>query len=320
MRVGKTMKSWQFTGVNEPLVLNEVPEPTPAVGEVLIDIKAAGLCHSDVGVMTDPGWLDMLAHLPITLGHEVSGVIAELGEGVTGWEVGDRVGLCPTSGGGTPGYTGDGGFSSKLVIGEAALVKLPDSVDFIMGAAGTDAGMTSHAAVITQGGVKAGDKVGIIGLGGLGQIGARIAVLAGAEVYAAEIDESVWPLAEEIGITRVAKGIKDFGDVTFDVIVDFAGFDTTTADAVDVIRRDGTVVVVGMGKLTSTISTKSLILNQCRLVGSNGGTKEDVIGVYKYLATGDLKPIVTTISFDEIAEGLEKLHNGEIVGRLVAQM
>ncbi len=199
-------------------------------------------------------------------------------------------------------------------------MKLPDEVDFVLGAAGTDAGMTSHAAIITQGGVKAGDKVGIIGLGGLGQIGARIAVLAGAEVYAAEIDERVWPLAEEIGITKVSRDISDFPDVTFDVIVDFAGFDKTTADAVDIIRRDGTVVVVGMGKLNSTISTKSLILNQCRLVGSNGGTKEDVAGVYNYFATGQLTPIITTIGFDDIPQGLEKLHNGEIVGRLVAQM
>lgn len=314
------MKSWQFTGVNEPLTLNEVPMPQPGSGEVLIEIKAAGLCHSDVGVMTDPGWLDMLAHLPITLGHEVSGVIAGLGEGVEGWELGDRVGICPTSGGGTPGYTGDGGFSQYLVIGEPALVRLPEGVDFIQGAAGTDAGMTSHAAMITQGGVKAGDTVGIIGLGGLGQIGARIAILAGAEVYAAEVNEAVWELAPEIGIKAMAKSIKDFEGVTFDVIVDFAGFDTTTADAVEIIRRDGTVVVVGMGKLTSTISTKSLILNQCRLVGSNGGGKSDVEGVYKYFATGELRPAITTISFDEIAQGLERLHRGEIVGRLVAQM
>lgn len=314
------MKSWQFTGVDEPLALNDVPEPVPGAGEVLIEIKAAGLCHSDVGVMTDPGWLDMLAHLPITLGHEVSGVIAGLGDGVIGWKVGDRVGICPTSGGGCPGYSGNGGFSSHLIIGEPALVKLPDNVDFVMGAAGTDAGMTSHAAVITQGGVKAGDKVGIIGLGGLGQIGARIAILAGAEVYAAEIDDRVWDLAHHIGITRMAKDIKEFSDVTFDVIIDFAGFDTTTADAVDIIRRDGTVVVVGMGKLTATISTKALILNQCKLVGSNGGTKDDVIGVYEYFATGQLTPTITTIGFDEIAHGLEQLHRGEIVGRLVAEM
>lgn len=313
------MKAWQFTNTHEPLVLNEVPDPSPGPGQVVLDVRAAGLCHSDVGLMEDEGWLSMLAKLPITIGHENAGVIAEVGPGVTDFAVGDRVGVCPTTPAGAPGYSFDGGFAPKLLIGTEALVPLPDGVDFINGAAATDAGMTSYAAVITQGGVKEGDTVGIIGLGGLGQIGAVVAMIAGAEVYVAEINESVWPLAGELGAKGVKSSIKDFEGVSFDVIVDFAGFGTTTADAVDIIRRDGTVVVVGMGRLESTISTKSLILNQCRLVGSNGGTKEDIAGVYAYMASGRLSPTITTIGFDEIPEGLEKLRNGEVIGRLVAE-
>ncbi|WP_274755763.1 zinc-binding dehydrogenase, partial [Actinotignum sanguinis] len=288
------MKAWQFTNTNEPLVLNEVPEPKAGPGEVVLEMKAAGICHSDVGLLTDEGWLSMLAKRPITIGHENSGVVAEVGEGVTEYQVGDRVGVCPTTAAGAPGYSFDGGFAPKMAVPAEALVPLPDEVDFILGAAATDAGMTSHAAVVTQGGLRKGQTVGIIGLGGLGQIGARVAVLAGADVYVAEINEKVWPLAEKIGAKGVKKGIKDFSDITFDLIVDFAGFGTTTADAVDVIRRDGTVVVVGMGKLESLISTKSLILNQCRLIGSNGGTKADIAGVYDFMATGKLAPQVTT--------------------------
>ncbi|SFV23282.1 zinc-binding dehydrogenase [Micrococcus terreus] len=312
------MKAWQFTNTHEPLVLTEVEEPTPGPGQVLLEMKAAGLCHSDVGLLEDEGWLSMLAKTPITIGHENAGVVAELGEGVTEFSVGDRVGVCPTTPAGAPGYSFDGGFAPKMVVDAQALVPLPENVDFVQGAAATDAGMTSHAAVITQGGVKAGDTVGIIGLGGLGQIGARVAVLAGADVYVAEVNEKVWPLAEEIGAQGVKASIAEFEDVTFDVIVDFAGFGTTTAQAVDVIRRDGTVVLVGMGKLESTINTKSLILNQCNLKGSNGGSKEDVAGIYEYMATGKLNPTITTIGFDEIADGIEKLKNGEVVGRLVA--
>ncbi|MCR2794173.1 zinc-binding dehydrogenase [Microbacterium sp. zg.Y625] len=312
------MKAWQFTGTHQPLVLNEVPDPEPGPGEVVLKMTAAGLCHSDVGVLEDEGWLSMLAKLPITLGHENAGVVAAVGEGVTDYAVGDRVAVCPTTAVGAPGYGYDGGFAEKMAVAAEALVPIPEGVDDVYGAAATDAGMTSHAAVITNGGVKAGDTVGIIGLGGLGQIGARVAVLAGATVYVAEVNESVWPLAEEIGAAGVAASITDFPDVTFDVIVDFAGFGTTTAQAVDAIRRDGTVVVVGMGKLESTISTKSLILNQCILRGSNGGTKEDIVGVYEYMKTGQLKPETTTIRFDEIAEGLERLHRGEVKGRLVA--
>ena len=104
----------------------------------------------------------------------------------------------------------------------------------------------------------------------------------------------------------------------FDVIVDFAGFGTTTAEAVDIIRRDGTVVLVGMGKLESLINTRSLILNQCNLKGSNGGTKEDIAGVYELMASGDLKPTITAITFDEIPEGIDKLRDGKVTGRLVA--
>lgn len=144
-----------------------------------------------------------------------------------------------------------------------ALVKIPEGVSFALGAAGTDAGMTSHAAVISNGQVKAGDKVGIIGFGGRGQIGARVAVLAGAGVYVAETNESVW----------------------------------------ENVRVDGRVVQVGMGRLEATISTKWLILKSVTLVGSQGGTIEDVKGVYDYFATGESDPAITEITFDEIPAG-----------------
>lgn len=312
------MKAWQFTDTNEPLTQADLPDPVAGPGQVVVRMRAAGICHSDVGLLTDEGWLSMLAKRPIVIGHENAGEIAEVGEGVTGFAVGDRVGICPTTAAGAPGYSFDGGFAEKMVVDAQTLVPMPDGLSFAQGAAATDAGMTSHAAVITNGGVRAGDTVGIIGFGGLGQIGARVAVLAGATVYVAEVNEQVWDLARDFGVTRVEKSITDFSDVSFDVIVDFAGFGTTTADAVDVIRRDGTVVLVGMGRLESTINTKSLILNQCNLRGSNGGTKEDIAGIYSYMATGQLDPKLTEISFDEIPAGIERLHHGKVEGRLVA--
>ena len=196
-------------------------------------------------------------------------------------------------------------------------MRIPDEVDFVNGAAATDAGMTSYAAVVRRGGVKAGDKVGIIGLGGLGQIGARVAHLLGAEVYVAEIKEDIWPLAKELGAVDVRRSIKDFNDVKFDVIIDFAGFGTTTADAVDVIGLGGVVVLVGMGKLETTIDSKSLIVNQCDLRGSNGGTPDDIRGVYELMRTGKLSPVTTCISFDEVPQAIERLEAGDVKGRLV---
>lgn len=314
------MKAWQFTNTHEPLTLADVPEPRPGPGEVLIDIKAAGLCHSDVGLLEDEGWLQTLAKRPITIGHEVAGVIAELGAGVSGWTVGDRVGICPTTAAGAPGYVRDGGFSYKTVTPAISLVRIPEGVSFVQGAAGTDAGMTSHHAVIANGQAGQGSTVGIIGFGGLGQIGARVAVLAGADVYVAEVNERVWQSARDAGVKDVKKSIKDFAGVNFDVIVDFAGFGTTTAEAIDVVGIGGRVVQVGMGRLEATISTASLILRKVTLIGSQGGTKEDVEGVYRYLATGKLTPTITQITFNEIPDGIDRLKRGEVVGRLVAKI
>lgn len=314
------MRAWQFTGTHEPLVRTEVPEPTPGPMEVVVDVTAAGLCHSDVGLMEDEGWLSMLAKRPITIGHEVAGRVSALGEGVTEWQIGDRVGLCPTTGTGAPGYAFDGGYADKVRIHQQALVRIPENVSDQLGAVGTDAGMTSHHAVIAKGKAGPGVKLGIIGLGGLGQIGARVGVLAGAEVYVAEINQDVWGLAEPLGVKGIARSITEFADVGLDVIVDLAGFGTTTAEALETVKRFGRVVQVGMGRLEATISTKALILKQVELVGSAGGTKDDVAGIYDYFATGKLTPSTTDITFDEIADGLDRLKRGEVTGRLVAKL
>ncbi len=309
------MKAWRFTHTNDPLVLTEVPAPVAAPGRVIIDVKAAGLCHSDVGIFEDEKWLAIMTP-PVTPGHEVAGVITSVGEGVTDYAVGDRVAVWPMVD--FTGYQVDGGFGEQASVATEALVRIPDGVTYAQAAAATDSGMTSHNAIFGTGGVTEGTKLGIIGLGGLGQVGARVAVLRGAEVYVAEIDESVWPLAEKIGATRVVKDIKELADENLDVIVDFAGFGGTTADSVEVIGQGGTVVVVGMGRLEATINTYPLIMKGAKVVGSVGGSAQDIADVMEWMAKGELDPVLTPITFEEIREGLEKLERGEVVGRLVA--
>ena len=314
------MKAWQFTNTNEPLALNEIPEPTPGPGEVVLDIKAAGLCHSDVGVLDEPGWLATIPVRPVTMGHEVAGVITEIGEGVTDWQVGDRVGVCPTGESGVaPGYGRDGGFSFKHRVWAGDLVRMPDELSFELAAMGTDAGMTSYHAVVAQGRLEKGQKVGIIGLGGLGQVAARIAVVKGAEVHVAEINEEVWPLAKKIGAVDVVKDAAEWADQDFDLVVDFAGFDTTGAGA-KAVRRGGRVVLVGMGKLSFTLDTMDMILKEIEVIGSNGGTLQDVAACYELFASGEINPQFAVIGFDDIPEGIEKLRRGEVTGRLVARI
>lgn len=311
------MKAWQFTGTAEPLVLNEVPVPEPGVGEVLLEIKAAGLCHTDVGIMHDPGWLPTLGPLPLTLGHEVAGVVVALGPGVEGVAVGQAVGLSP-AGVTRPGLGRDGGYSSYCVAVPEDLIPIPAGVSFAQAAAGTDAGKTAQHAVVCRGEVAAGHEVAIVGFGGIGQVATRLAVLRGADVTVVEPRADLWERARGLGVSRVVASLGEVGESVMDVVIDFAGTGTTTQEAIAVARRGGRVVQVGMAQLTAEISTRDLIMKQVSLVGSSGGSTQDIAEVYRLMASEELQPLLPTTTFDGIPEGLEALRRGKVDGRLVA--
>lgn len=311
------MRAWQFVGTHKDFERVDIEEPTAGPGKVVIDVKAAGLCHSDVGILEDEKWLENMKELPVVPGHETAGVISEVGEGVTDWQVGDRVAVWPMAE--FMGYMVNGAWEDRAEVSTDALIAIPDDVTFAQAAAATDAGMTSVGALSTAG-VEAGMKVGVIGFGGLGQIGARVAKLRGADVYVAEINEAVWDRAREAGATQVATSISEFADVELDVIIDYAGFGVTTADALKAVKAGGRVVQVGMGKLEATIDTYSLILGKKQLHGSVGGSKEDIVETMRHIAAGDLKPAITEIDFEEIPAGVQQLADGTVVGRLVAKV
>ncbi len=314
------MKAWQFTGTDKPLELNEVPEPSAGPGQVVVEVKAAGVCHSDVSTLDDPGWMALFSTLPRTMGHENAGVITEVGAGMDQWKVGDRVGLAPVmSDGDALGYgKWDGGFGPKMVATADNLVKLPDEVPFDLGAMATDAGLTAYHAIMAVGGAKAGMKVGVIGLGGLGYIGARVAALSGAEVYGAEVNPETRKLKDEIGLADVADSIDAFKDKGLQLIVDYAGFGTTTAAAVETLAEFGTFVQVGMGRLEATINTYPLIINQLTLKGSKSGTKEDLENLYALMRSGELNPPMNLITHADIPDAIDKLRAGGVVGRFIA--
>lgn len=176
--------------------------------------------------------------------------------------------------------------------------------------------MTSYHAIIKVGRTTTGMKVGVIGYGGLGQIGARAAVLAGAEVHVAETKEAVWDLARKAGVTSLVQDAADWAGQGFDLVVDYAGFETTQK-AIDAIKRGGTVVQVGLGQPTFTINSPTILGRT--LIGSLGGTVEDIEEVFDLLLTREIEPEYTEITFDEIGAGLERLRHNKVTGRLVAR-
>lgn len=314
------MRGWLFSGTNKPLELIEKEEPKAIPGQIVIDVKAAGLCHSDVAALQDPGWMPLFPNGPVIMGHEFAGVVIEVGEGVTNFKMGDRVGANPMNRETkvTAGYTYDGGYAEKVRVPADQCVIIPEGVSFEEGAASTDAGITSYRALFSIGQAKEGSKVGIVGVGGLGQFALQMALIKGCEVVATDVTPEARQLAKELGAHKVYDSILDMKEAECDVIVDFAGFGQTTADAIEAVRPQGTVVIVGMGKLESNVNTYSMITKEVKLLGSNGGSVEDLQGVYDCFATGKMNPQLVTIPFEDIDKGLEKLKNHEVKGRLVA--
>jgi propanol-preferring alcohol dehydrogenase len=246
-------------------------------------------------------------------------VVSAVGEGVTSLGVGDRVGV-PSGLPNANGYYRDGAYAEKTTAIATAVVRVPDGLDFVTAAAGTDAGNVAHHAVVTRGQVRSGEKVGIIGIGGVGQIGARIAVVLGCEVYAAELKEDVWPIAAGIGVVRCVKDIRELADVGLTTIIDFAGFGTTTNGALEAVADGGRVIQVGMGRLVFEFNANPLIFKQVDLTGSMGGGVEDLQAVYDLMGSGLLAPKVTTWDFARIPEGLDELRRGTVQGRIVVDM
>ncbi|GAB2466494.1 zinc-binding dehydrogenase [Xylanimonas ulmi] len=313
------MRAWQFEGLEKGLVLNEVPEPEPGEGEVVVAVRGSGLCHSDLTYMKNPA---AMPFLPMTEGHEIAGVIAKIGPGVTGWSVGDRVGVCPSGVAAPAGVFRHGGFADQHVCPAADLARVPDGLSWALAAAATDAGMTSYHAIIKRGGASAGKKVGVIGYGGLGQIATRAAVLAGAEVHVCEPKTEVWDLAREAGAVGVVADAAEWAKQGFDLVVDFAGYGTTDKALAAVKQKfggrgePGKVVQVGLGTGRLDVAVHQLLGRD--LVGSLGGTVQDIEELYDLMVRGELTPYVTQIGFEEIGAGLERLAAGKVTGRLVA--
>lgn len=315
------MKAYLFENAADGLVSVDVADPTPGPEEVVIEIGAAGICQSDVHILNGHGD-DWLRKRPIVLGHEVAGTVAELGSGVDGFAVGDRVAVALVS---HPieqadfahaiGLGFDGGFAEKAAVPARNLVRVPDAVSFPMAAVSTDSVATSYHAVACEAGVTPGSTVAIIGLGGLGLNGVRFAALQQATVYGVDVNPATFDLARSLGAADCFASVADIPGNP-DALVDFAGMGTTTAEAIVAVRPGGRVVVVGLGSPEATISTALLTTKNVQLKGSIGASLEDLEVVLAMIADGVLEPVLEEIAFADLTAGIERLERGEVRGRL----
>jgi propanol-preferring alcohol dehydrogenase len=315
----ETMAAWRWTGTGRPLSLQDVPVPEPGDDEVVVRVRAAGMCHSDVGELDEPSWAANITRNPITLGHEIAGEVAAVGSLVTGWTRGQRVGVHPL-GRTVPGYSRDGGYAAYTVAPAGDLVAVPDGLSDELASVGTDAGMTSYHAVATVARVRAGMRVGIIGLGGLGQLGAQLAVHLGAEVYAADVSAEARAITTSWNLAGSFRSAEEMQGLALDAVIDFVGAGTTTEAAVQAIRVGGAVVLVGLASEHTTLTTADVVHQKARIHGTSGGTREDIEAVYRLLEGGALRPTLERLAFEEIPAGIDRLRAGSVRGRLVVPM
>ncbi|KAK7903565.1 hypothetical protein LTR67_001585 [Exophiala xenobiotica] len=316
------MKAYQYENAKTGLQLKDVPIPEPLAGQALLRVEAAGLCHSDVHIMRGHGdaWL---SKKPITLGHEVAGTVTKLGPGVTNVRVGDRVacGLTPepvaiTGFGKAPGLGLDGGYAEYLIMWASVLVVIPEAVSFAQAAVAVDSIATAYHAVKTEGEVRAGTTVAIVGLGGLGINGVRIAALQGAVVYGIDIDTKKFEDAMRQGAHACYQSLEELSSVSLDVVVDFAGVGSTTRAAITSVKPTGRVVLVGLGVEKMELSTHELVTRGVDLRGSLGAVDVEYREVLDLIANGSINPVLEEIPFTSVVEGLHRLERNEGAGRL----
>jgi D-arabinose 1-dehydrogenase-like Zn-dependent alcohol dehydrogenase len=223
------MRAARITDFGAPLEVGDVPDPTPGPTDVVIKIEAAGICRSDWHAWNgDWDWVGLSPALPVTPGHEIGGVIEEVGRDVRSLRPGDRVtvpfhegcGHCVWCRQGRTnlcdnlefiGFTHDGGYAEYAVAYNADynVIKLPDNVDSMTAAAIGCRYMTAFHAVMHQGGTRPGDWVAVHGAGGVGLSAIQIASSIGANVIAIDIDDAKLAKAEQEGAVGTVDGRGD---------------------------------------------------------------------------------------------------------------
>jgi D-arabinose 1-dehydrogenase-like Zn-dependent alcohol dehydrogenase len=322
--------------VKAPLVIGEVDIPKPGPSEALIQMKACGICATDVHIALE-GTVPT-AYTPITLGHEPSGVISDLGQGVRGWKKGDRVavypqvtcGICPQCREGRDGICvkarvlgmhRDGAFADYIVMPVKNLVRIPDNVSFREAAIMTDAGATPFHAVTKRGRVRPGETVAIFGCGGLGMNAIQFCRLAGAaRIIAVDTSDHALERALKVGAdiavnAGVEKPYKEVISVNsgygVDVAFEFVGVNAAIDQAVRSLRRGGRAVTIGIGpERINIVAPFFFVYNDLALIGSFGsdiGDLEKLMGIAAAEKLDFSESVSSVIPLGDVNQGISDL-------------
>ncbi len=318
------MKALRLVKVEQPLQMQEVPLPTIGKRDVLVRIRAAGICHSDVHYRAG---VSPVRKPPVTLGHEIAGVIEEVGAEVTNVRAGDRVCLHYLVTCGDCGYCSsgreqfcvqgkmlgkhrDGGYAEYIAVPARNAVPLPDEVPFEHGAVLMCSSATSYHALV-KARLKAGETVAIFGAGGLGMSAVQLAKTFGAlDVYAVDISAQKLQLAATHGVIAINASACDpveqiqrlTGGRGVDVALELIGLPQTMQQAVHSLAPFGRAVIVGIASQPLLLDTyRQLIGKEAEVIGSNDHLLQELPVLIEFARRGvlDLSEVITrTVPLD----------------------
>ncbi|MEZ4630403.1 MAG: zinc-dependent alcohol dehydrogenase family protein [Deinococcales bacterium] len=328
------MKAAMFHAFEQPLELSQVADPICPPDGVIIEVRANGICRSDWHAWMGHDPTIKLPHVP---GHEMAGIVAEVGPAVKQWQLGDRVtapfccgcGHCSECLGGhqhicdneyQPGFSGWGSFAEYVMIPHADLnlVRLPESIGFVEAASLGCRFMTAFHGLVDQAKPKAGEWLSVHGCGGVGLSAVMIGHALGAQVIAVDIDEGKLELAQSLGAaftlnaktTDPVKAIRDITGGGTHISIDALGSTLTCRNSIKGLRKRGRHVQIGL-MLAEDANPKlpmyAVISKELQLIGSHGMAAHRYPEMLRMIELGVLAPqklIGKTVSLAKAGEEL----------------
>jgi propanol-preferring alcohol dehydrogenase len=318
---------------NNPLSFETVDDPEIEHNQVLIKIKACGVCRSNLHMIEGEfKEFGIPAKLPIIPGHEITGIIEEIGKSVQGYEVGDRVGVqvlyescrtceyCLTGRENlclnriATGESVDGGYAELIAAPYDFIYELPDNISFEEGAPLFCPGVTAYRAV-KRAGAQFGKRVAIIGIGGVGHMSLQFAKIVGAQTIAVDVSEDSLKLAKKLGAdhTFFSDEIEDFTSKKgkIDIVMVHAPSPKAISQATKIVKRGGTILMAVLGDI------RIIFPEEYSVISSVIGSRQDMKETLKIASTGKVKAEYTTYKLNEASDVLSQLKRGKLVGRAV---
>ena len=342
MSLPKTMKAAVVPSLGAPLEIRELPVPEVGPGQVLMRVRASGVCHTDLHA-AEGDW-PVKPTAPFVPGHEGVGEVAAVGKGVTHLKEGDRIGApwlhtacgrCEHCVGGwetlcesqqNTGYSVDGGYAEYVRADANYVGHLPDGLDFGPAAPVLCAGVTVYKG-LKETDTKPGDWIAVSGIGGLGHMAVQYAKAMGRKVVAIDISDDKLKLAKDLGadvalnaaeIDAAAEIKSTLGGVHGALVT--AVSNAAFGQAVGMIRRGGTLSLVGLPPGDFPLPIFDIVLQGITVRGSIVGTRNDLAESLAFAGEGKVASHFTWDKLENINAIFDKMRAGQIDGRVVMEI